>query len=319
MADDWYYSIGGQKSGPVSAAQLKGLAESGDLKPTDLVWRDGMGQWAVAKAVRGLFATAATATAAATSRTAPASTASADATGESGADPRGEPDAFTASGFSPSRFTASHPLDAAIDWVRSRVPPELAEHLSRLAGIAGVYLLYVAAALIPIGGVLLAIRTNRFSHFAMSIALGAAVVVGQYVAYRLMNACTTAVQTNRSVLSSYAIPDCAFVVIVAATLFSTLTLLYVGVSQAAWAGFFGAAATLAVGIFSAMVACQPSSISVFVDDTCRAGQDTVGLLTFSIKMLLYYLSLDVITAIVSTPAKLDAIAKSNGRADTAHT
>jgi hypothetical protein len=30
-------------------------------------------------------------------------------------------------------------------------------------------------------------------------------------------------------------------------------------------------------------------------------------------MLLYYLSLDIITAIVSTPAKLDAIAKSNGQ------
>jgi hypothetical protein len=58
MANEWHYTINGQPaSAPVSAAQLKQLAASGQLKPTDLVWQDGMLEWAPAGSVRGLFPT----------------------------------------------------------------------------------------------------------------------------------------------------------------------------------------------------------------------------------------------------------------------
>src|SRR6185312_6521040 len=35
--------------------QLKQLALSGQLKPTDLVWQDGMSDWVPANSVKGLF------------------------------------------------------------------------------------------------------------------------------------------------------------------------------------------------------------------------------------------------------------------------
>ncbi len=58
MANDWHYTLNGQPaSAPVSAAQLKQLAASGQLKPTDLVWQDGMVEWAPAGSVKGLFPT----------------------------------------------------------------------------------------------------------------------------------------------------------------------------------------------------------------------------------------------------------------------
>jgi hypothetical protein len=58
MANEWHYTINGQPAAaPVSAAQLKQLAASGQLKPTDLVWQDGMLEWAPAGSVRGLFPT----------------------------------------------------------------------------------------------------------------------------------------------------------------------------------------------------------------------------------------------------------------------
>lgn len=44
-----------QKSGIVSPAELKRLADAGDLRPNDLVWRDGMTNWSAARNVRGLF------------------------------------------------------------------------------------------------------------------------------------------------------------------------------------------------------------------------------------------------------------------------
>ena len=55
MSQEWYYSVDGDRQGPVSAADLKKLAEAGSLKATDLVWKDGMADWAQAKTVKGLF------------------------------------------------------------------------------------------------------------------------------------------------------------------------------------------------------------------------------------------------------------------------
>lgn len=55
MSQQWYFSKGDQKQGPVATEQLKELAASGAITPADLVWKDGMAQWAKAGSVKGLF------------------------------------------------------------------------------------------------------------------------------------------------------------------------------------------------------------------------------------------------------------------------
>jgi len=55
MEDQWYYSEQKQRMGPVSEGQLKQLASTGQLKPTDLVWKKGMASWRAASEVVGLF------------------------------------------------------------------------------------------------------------------------------------------------------------------------------------------------------------------------------------------------------------------------
>lgn len=55
MAEQWHYSSNGEQHGPVSAARLKELATSGELAPTDLVWKEGMADWKPAKSIKGLF------------------------------------------------------------------------------------------------------------------------------------------------------------------------------------------------------------------------------------------------------------------------
>jgi hypothetical protein len=53
---EWHYTIDGQPAAvPVNPAKLKQLAESGQLKPTDLVWQEGMVEWAPAGSIKGLF------------------------------------------------------------------------------------------------------------------------------------------------------------------------------------------------------------------------------------------------------------------------
>jgi len=55
MAAEWHYSKGNQQHGPVSASELKQLAQSGKLGPSDLVWKEGMENWKPASSIKGLF------------------------------------------------------------------------------------------------------------------------------------------------------------------------------------------------------------------------------------------------------------------------
>ena len=56
MAEMWYYTCEGKQMEPVSGTELKQLAASGMLKPTDMVWKEGMPKWVRASAAKGLFA-----------------------------------------------------------------------------------------------------------------------------------------------------------------------------------------------------------------------------------------------------------------------
>lgn len=55
MTDQWYYGRDGHHAGPVSSQKLKELAEAGDLRPTDIVWKEGLSEWVPAAKVKGLF------------------------------------------------------------------------------------------------------------------------------------------------------------------------------------------------------------------------------------------------------------------------
>jgi putative flippase GtrA len=53
--DGWYYTRGGAQAGPASAAELKRMAETGQLLPTDFVRKGNSTRWIEAGTVRGLF------------------------------------------------------------------------------------------------------------------------------------------------------------------------------------------------------------------------------------------------------------------------
>lgn len=58
MSAEWHYSKSGNSFGPVSGQQLKQFAASGELQPTDLVWKEGMPEWRPVGEVRGLMPSA---------------------------------------------------------------------------------------------------------------------------------------------------------------------------------------------------------------------------------------------------------------------
>jgi hypothetical protein len=70
-ANEFYYAIDGEQGpAPVTAGQLMQLAAAGRLKPTDMVWTEGMPDWVTAGSIKGLFANCAPAS---STRPAPAS------------------------------------------------------------------------------------------------------------------------------------------------------------------------------------------------------------------------------------------------------
>jgi MoxR-like ATPase len=59
MANDWHYITGGGiQRGPVPAAELRQLVESGQLNSHAMVWTQGMAQWAPAETVKAQLAEA---------------------------------------------------------------------------------------------------------------------------------------------------------------------------------------------------------------------------------------------------------------------
>ncbi len=59
MGDQWYCNRGSKRFGPFSPAQLKQLARDGKLRPTDLLWKEGMPQPVPAGRAGALFPNAA--------------------------------------------------------------------------------------------------------------------------------------------------------------------------------------------------------------------------------------------------------------------
>ena len=55
MASQWQVGRGGQSTGPYSTEHLREMAAAGRISPGDLVWKDGMGEWADCATVQGLF------------------------------------------------------------------------------------------------------------------------------------------------------------------------------------------------------------------------------------------------------------------------
>lgn len=55
MSDQWYYGQNGVQKGPVSLEMMQQLIRGGHVKRDDLVWKEGMANWAPASAIAELF------------------------------------------------------------------------------------------------------------------------------------------------------------------------------------------------------------------------------------------------------------------------
>jgi hypothetical protein len=52
----YYLGKNGQQTGPFSIEQLQSMAASGQVAPSDMLWAEGMSEWAPASSIAGIFA-----------------------------------------------------------------------------------------------------------------------------------------------------------------------------------------------------------------------------------------------------------------------
>lgn len=142
MAEMWYYTCEGKQMDAVTITELKTLVGDGTLKPTDMVWKDGMPRWIRASSLKELFPDPLTAldkyfTGA---KAAPASSSQ-------GATPKGMPPVTDAEGQRKRRPADGEPERPS----RRRMEPKAG------GSNAGILVALVFAVLVLLGGLLVGV------------------------------------------------------------------------------------------------------------------------------------------------------------------
>ncbi|MEN6450758.1 MAG: DUF4339 domain-containing protein [Thermoguttaceae bacterium] len=265
---EWYYARDNKQMGPVSAAELKRLATAGELRPEDLVWREGMTEWSLARNVRGLFEEEAKPTAAGGSavkiveavQPAPAVIGAGE-----GAAPR------------------RHLFDTLLDAARPHFNAQFIAATAKMFRACGSYGLLAAMVAIAAFTGIVASKTGELDHLLPAAVLIVMLAAAQYVAGRLCEALDESGHAPGDKLGSTVVPDCVALLALA----GGVTALVISVSLAVVTGhyplvLFGITVCLICG-FLAAIAINPTALGISIERGGSVGQQAIGVLSFLLK------------------------------------
>jgi len=298
-AAEWYYAHDGQQAGPISALELKQLADAGRLRPDDLVWQEGMKDWTPARKVKGLFeakqavapstptvaappVVVATPVAKAIDRPPSGIERVAGATGERSAAARptvseGPVVVATAAPAPPPRRHLVEALLAAIARHTGRPFIEAASLLFTEVGHWGLY----AAMLGSLGlGAAYAVRLHDFIPLAAQVVVLPALVIVQFVSRRLLASCRRLAHTGGAQIGSPALLEaCALVaMLVGVAALVGMTGLAVQ-TRLVWLALPGLTAFIVLE-YLAIVALSPEALDLPVASEAAWADAAIGVLSF---------------------------------------
>jgi hypothetical protein len=297
---EWYYAQGNQQRGPVSAAELKLLADRGELSPDDLVWRAGMEDWIAARKVKGLFDSPPRSVAApvpapppepvpASQPQAVPSTASPDAIPAISAPANRLHAAFERSpaAFERSREgSARHLFDYLLEAARTRFPPALVDATARLFTLVGHYGLYAAMALVLVFHVALAARSNSFQSFVVGLVLTAGLALLQYAASRFSGTLVRLDRSTSAQMASTAFLDCVALSCSVSGLLCLVGLTLLALQFKAFSWLLPGLAVFIVCHYAAIVAMNPETLRVTISAETTVSEEAIGVVTVLAKMAL---------------------------------
>jgi len=272
---EWYYARGNKQQGPVSSAQLKQLAQRGDLSPEDLVWREGMGEWIAAAKVKGLFE------------------------GEVAVPPRPReaPPEAAPQGAGPAAFARSqaaaapsrhapppHLFDLILEFVRGQFTAHFVESTSRIFTVTGHYGLY-AAMLVLFGLYLsLGVKENDLNTVLLGVVWVLVLAILQYASGRFSGALEKLNRTTPGEMESRAFPDCFALLSMIVGLVALLGLAVMAVRTEQFALILPGIVTFILCQYLAIVALNPDTLNLRIASEAKAGEEAIGILSFFVKL-----------------------------------
>ncbi len=198
---EWYYARGNKQMGPVASTELKRLASEGQLRPEDLVLREGMAEWTLRRNVRGLFE----------EDRAVAAITDALPSGAAGG-PSSASQAMAATSVTTAKAVAArtprrHLFDMLLDGLRARFTADFIEKTAKAFRAAGSYGLFLAMVLVAAFTVITAVRSRRLDDIPPGVAVILVLAVLQYAASKFCDVLEQLNRTTSSSLSSTAFPD----------------------------------------------------------------------------------------------------------------
>lgn len=321
---EWYYAEEDQQVGPVTSSEIKRLAQSGRLKPDDLVWRDGMEMWMPARTVQGLFdgkplagskskpATKESEAADRRNKTpeSPARLAetppgaAAKQPEHAGRKPAGgnEPSArieetpstppieHAANGGAASPESADPPshflIDTALAVIRRQLTGHFVQSTATWFAQIGHYGLYIAMVMLLIVGFSLAASTSN--PLAAFTTLGGVLVLAmlQYAAGRFLDMLHRLNRSTPAAISSTALPDTIAVLNIVVGLVALVGLSIVALRSGKLLLIAPAVVTFILCQFVAAICLNLHSINLAIYDSLRGGMEAIGVVALTMKVQL---------------------------------
>ena len=273
---EWYYAKDNKQLGPVSAAQLKQLANSGALKPGQLVWREGMDEWVAASKVKGLFNEDAPAT---KPREMPSKPAPPARSGPVFANSPVEPTAV-------ERTPIGNLFDILLDFVRSQFAERFIESTSNMFTVCGHFGLFAAMVFMFAFGLIAGAKLNNLNLVLGSLAWVLGLAVLQYAARRFSKELDRLNHATGGTVASTALPDCFALVGIAAGVLSLLGVTVWAIQTESFSLIMPAVAAFILCQYVAVVALNPATLNIAVAPETGAGQEAMGVLSFLMKVVL---------------------------------
>jgi GYF domain 2 len=282
---EWYYARDNRQVGPVSSAELKRLATLGELGPDDLVWREGMTEWAAARNVRGLFGEEGGEAALAAAGESAVKVGDSDSTvGRSPAKPQGA-------------SAARHPFDVLLDKFRLHFNARFLDATAAVFRACGSYGILAAMAVTAVFAIAMACEiSSHNTKFAdgttwLTTLLSGVVLVLVLAAlqYAAGKCCGAIDQLNREVngrLSSSLVPDCFAMLSKVVGVAVLLGSVAVAIETSHYEMILFGVAAFFVCAYLTVVAMNPTALNISIAPETLAGEEVIGVFMFLLKALL---------------------------------
>lgn len=213
IPNQWYYVKNNERCGPVEPAQLKQLADAGEIQRDCLVWRVGMANWVEAEQVQGLFPQPVQP--GTPSITEPQDIAARPASPARQSQPQ-QPPVATPTPMSepleedetpleeeigemiqpePMRrarirekgYTNFHPTAMLLDWLRPLASRSYVGASVRLFTQIGYWSVFAYVLILLVGNLIAAVKAEMYDLFGIAVGVGVAFIVLQYVSVKMID------------------------------------------------------------------------------------------------------------------------------------